>query len=95
MQLSATGRSFYAVGGNAEAARLSGINHERTIVKVFAIHGFFVGIAAILFATQLADHPVDRAAEPRAHHHHRVGGRRRLASSAAPARWSARRLPRS
>jgi ribose/xylose/arabinose/galactoside ABC-type transport system permease subunit len=54
MKFSATGRSFYAVGGNPEAARLSGINRERTIVKVFAIHGFFVGIAAILFATQLS-----------------------------------------
>jgi ribose/xylose/arabinose/galactoside ABC-type transport system permease subunit len=54
MRLSATGRSIYAVGGNAEAARLSGINYERTIVKVFAIHGLFVGIAAVLFATQLA-----------------------------------------
>ncbi len=54
MKLSATGRSIYAVGGNAEAARLAGISRERTIVKVFAIHGFFAGIAAILFATQLA-----------------------------------------
>jgi ribose/xylose/arabinose/galactoside ABC-type transport system permease subunit len=53
MRLSATGRSFYAIVGNAEAARLSGINRESTIVKVFAIHGFFVGVAAILFATQL------------------------------------------
>ena len=53
MKLSATGRSFYALGGNAEAARLSGISRERTTVKVFAIHGFFVGVAAILFATQL------------------------------------------
>jgi len=53
MKLSATGRSFYALGGNAEAARLSGISREKTTVKVFAIHGFFVGVAAILFATQL------------------------------------------
>ena len=45
--------SFYALGGNAEAARLSGIGREKTTVKVFAIHGFFVGIAGILFATQL------------------------------------------
>jgi ribose/xylose/arabinose/galactoside ABC-type transport system permease subunit len=53
MRLSATGRSFYALGGNAEAARLSGISREKTTVKVFAIHGFFVGVAGILFATQL------------------------------------------
>ena len=54
MRQSETGRSFYAVGGNVEAARLSGINPERTIMKAFIIHGFFVGIAAVLFATQLS-----------------------------------------
>lgn len=54
MRWSGFGRSIYAVGGNAEAARLSGINREGTVVRVFAIHGFFVGIAAILFATQLS-----------------------------------------
>ena len=54
MRYSSLGRAIYAVGGNAEAARLSGIDRERTIVKVFAIHGVFVGIAGILFATQLS-----------------------------------------
>lgn len=54
MRRSATGRSIYALGGNAEAARLAGISSERTTIKVFAIHGLFVGIAAILFATQLS-----------------------------------------
>ncbi|MFO1055680.1 MAG: ABC transporter permease [Dongiaceae bacterium] len=54
MRYSATGRTIYAVGGNAEAARLSGISRERTIVMVFAIHGLFAGLAGILFATQLS-----------------------------------------
>jgi ribose/xylose/arabinose/galactoside ABC-type transport system permease subunit len=54
MRYSATGRAIYAVGGNAEAARLSGISQRRTIVTVFLIHGFFTGIAAVLFATQLS-----------------------------------------
>jgi ribose/xylose/arabinose/galactoside ABC-type transport system permease subunit len=53
MRYSATGRSFYAVGGNAEAARASGLSPERTCVLVFALHGLFAGIAALLFATQL------------------------------------------
>lgn len=53
MRISATGRSIYAVGGNAEAARASGLDPERTCVLVFALHGFFAGIAALLFATQL------------------------------------------
>jgi ribose/xylose/arabinose/galactoside ABC-type transport system permease subunit len=47
------GRSIYAVGGNMEAARAAGINPERTVVGVFALHGLFAGIAGILFATQL------------------------------------------
>jgi ribose/xylose/arabinose/galactoside ABC-type transport system permease subunit len=54
MRYSATGRAIYAVGGNSEAARLSGISRERTIMKVFSIHGVFVGIASVLFATQLS-----------------------------------------
>ncbi len=47
------GRAIYAVGGNMEAARAAGINPERTVVGVFALHGFFAGIAGLLFATQL------------------------------------------
>ncbi len=54
MRLSATGRAIYAVGGNAEASRLSGISPAATVMKAFIIHGFFVGIAAVLFATQLS-----------------------------------------
>jgi ribose/xylose/arabinose/galactoside ABC-type transport system permease subunit len=54
MRYSALGRAIYAVGGNAEAARLSGISRRRTIMTVFLIHGMFVGIASVLFATQLS-----------------------------------------
>jgi ribose/xylose/arabinose/galactoside ABC-type transport system permease subunit len=53
MRYSAFGRSIYAVGGNAEAARATGIRIETTTVAVFAIHGVFAGITAVLFATQL------------------------------------------
>jgi ribose transport system permease protein/rhamnose transport system permease protein len=53
MHYSARGRAIYAVGGNAEAARLCGISQPRTIVMVFALHGFFAGVAALLYATQL------------------------------------------
>lgn len=53
MRSSAFGRSIYAVGGNPEAARVAGIRVEATTVMIFAIHGMFAGIAAILFATQL------------------------------------------
>jgi ribose/xylose/arabinose/galactoside ABC-type transport system permease subunit len=54
MRHTATGRAIYAVGGHAEAARVSGISRRRTIMTVFVIHGVFVGIASVLFATQLA-----------------------------------------
>ena len=47
------GRAVYAVGGNMEAARAAGIDPQRTVIGVFALHGLFAGIAGILFATQL------------------------------------------
>lgn len=53
MRYSATGRAIYAVGGNAEAARAAGVRTQGMVVLVFAIHGVFAGIAAVLFATQL------------------------------------------
>lgn len=53
MRYSAHGRAIYALGSNAEAARAAGIRTGPTVVMVFAIHGLFAGIAAILFATQL------------------------------------------
>jgi len=54
MRNSGLGRSIYAVGGNAEAARLAGIDRRLVILKVFLIHGAFAGIASVLFATQLS-----------------------------------------
>ncbi|MBI2255609.1 MAG: ABC transporter permease [Proteobacteria bacterium] len=53
MRYSGFGRTIYAIGGNPDAARVTGIRIERSIVCVFMIHGFFAGIAAVLFATQL------------------------------------------
>ncbi|HEY0791606.1 MAG TPA: hypothetical protein VGD78_11130 [Chthoniobacterales bacterium] len=47
----AGGRQLYAVGGNAEAARLSGISERRITIRVFVLNGLLVGIAAILYAT--------------------------------------------
>jgi D-xylose transport system permease protein len=43
------GRYLYAIGGNADAARLSGINNKIEIVKVFALLGALTGIAALIF----------------------------------------------
>ena len=43
------GRYLYAIGGNSEAARLSGINIKLNVIKVYAILGAFTGIAALIF----------------------------------------------
>jgi D-xylose transport system permease protein len=43
------GRYLYAIGGNADAARLSGINNKRNILKVYALLGALTGIAALIF----------------------------------------------
>lgn len=48
------GRYFYAVGGNVEAARLSGIRVGRIKYLVFAISGFFAGLAGIVMLSRTA-----------------------------------------
>lgn len=53
MWYSPAGRSLYAVGGNAEAARLSGINATRVVMMAFVLNGIFAGLASLLYATQL------------------------------------------
>lgn len=52
MRYSTTGRAIYAVGGNREAARLSGISERSVLMQVFIINGVMIGIASVLFATQ-------------------------------------------
>jgi ribose transport system permease protein len=46
------GRWLYAVGGNPEAARLSGINVARVRVSVFALSGLAAGIAGAIIASR-------------------------------------------
>lgn len=41
----AFGRHIYAVGDDPNAARLAGINTDRTLIKVYALAGFICGIA--------------------------------------------------
>lgn len=47
------GRYLYAIGGNADAARLSGINNKRNILKVYALLGALTGIAALIFTARV------------------------------------------
>ena len=47
------GRRLYAVGGNPEAARLSGINVRGQIFRAFCIVGLLSGVAGIIYAARL------------------------------------------
>jgi ribose/xylose/arabinose/galactoside ABC-type transport system permease subunit len=47
------GRKVYAVGGNPEAARLSGLNVTRMIASVYVIMGFFAGLGAFVLSARL------------------------------------------
>jgi D-xylose transport system permease protein len=47
------GRYLYAIGGNAEAARYSGVNDRREVIKVYAVLGACVGIAALIFTARV------------------------------------------
>ena len=47
------GRHIYAVGGNIEAARVSGINVDRVRVFCYAISGIMAGVVGVLLASRL------------------------------------------
>lgn len=49
----AFGRSIYAIGGNSEAAALSGINIKRNTLMVFVLMGALSGIAGIILTSRL------------------------------------------
>lgn len=42
------GKNMFAVGGNTEAAAVSGVNVDRTIVKTFVLAGILYGLASVL-----------------------------------------------
>jgi ribose/xylose/arabinose/galactoside ABC-type transport system permease subunit len=50
---SALGRSFYAVGGNAHCARVSGINVDRVRIAAFTISGLCAGIAGVMLSAKM------------------------------------------
>ena len=47
------GRSIYAIGGNLDAAKYSGINVKKNLVMVYALHGVMIGVAGIILAARL------------------------------------------
>lgn len=58
VRYTALGEQIIAIGGNEEAARLSGINVERVKVTVYAISGFLSAIAGFILIARIG------AAEP-------------------------------
>ncbi|OGO81926.1 MAG: ribose ABC transporter permease [Clostridiales bacterium GWC2_40_7] len=48
------GRYIYAIGGNTEATRLSGINVDLVRIASFGISGFLAGLGGIVLASRVA-----------------------------------------
>lgn len=48
-----SGRALYAVGGNAEVARLSGLNVTRIKIGVYVIAGFLAALAGLIVGSRL------------------------------------------
>jgi methyl-galactoside transport system permease protein len=48
------GTNFYAIGGNAQATRVSGINVERDLLCVYLYAGLLYGCAGVLLSSRLA-----------------------------------------
>ncbi len=53
LDMTAFGRHIYALGGNEEAARLSGIRVRRTKVLVYSLSGLLTGLAGVTLAARL------------------------------------------
>ena len=53
------GRYIYAIGGNPDAAELSGINTRQMTVKIFALMGFLCGLAGLIAQARLQSHGND------------------------------------
>ena len=47
------GRYLYAIGGNADAARLSGINNKAKILQVYALLGGLIGVASLIYTARV------------------------------------------
>lgn len=50
LQHTRLGRHIYAIGGNPQAARVSGINVDRTLIIVYGLSGALAGFAGLLLA---------------------------------------------
>jgi rhamnose transport system permease protein len=55
LQKTPTGRRIYAIGGNPDAARYSGISLNKTIFSLFVTSGLVGAVAGIVFTARLAN----------------------------------------
>jgi len=53
LQFNAFGRRVYAVGSNAKAAWLSGVNTQNVIFSAYVISGFLAGLTALIMSSRL------------------------------------------
>jgi len=53
------GRSVYAVGGNQEVARLSGINVNGVLIRVYGLCGLLAGLAGVVLASRMGSGQVN------------------------------------
>ena len=47
------GRSVYAIGGNKDAARLAGLNPQRTVTILFVLMGVITALGGIVFSSRM------------------------------------------
>jgi len=53
LRYTALGRAIFAVGGNREAARVSGINLDRTKIATYTLAGFMAAVAGVVLTGRL------------------------------------------
>jgi len=53
MRFTTFGRQLYAIGGNPEAARLSGLPVRRNLLAAYSLSGLLAGLAGLMLAAQL------------------------------------------
>lgn len=53
LEKSVFGREIYGIGGNRETARLSGVNVERVLWKMYCIAGLFAALAGLIMMSRV------------------------------------------
>lgn len=61
LHLTPTGRRIYAVGGNPETARYSGVDGRRLRLTLFVVSGLVSAVAGIVFTARLSNARADNA----------------------------------